>query len=196
MNTRLKFNLAKSQKHIFLFGIVTCLLTSPFALATNFTKIDSSKSQITFTSKQMGVNVNGKFKKYDATLKLDSEKIESGTGSLTIELASIDTGSKEGNDEVQGKNWFNVKTYPTARFELKSIKNLGDGKVSLTGDLTIKGKVKPLMSNAVMKLMGNAATLDGQFTFKRLDYNIGEGTWGDVDVVANEVQIHYQLYLK
>lgn len=160
------------------------------ASAATFTKIDNAKSSIDFTSKQMGVAVDGNFKKFEANVSLDPEKIESAKGWISIELASINTGSKEGNDEVQGKNWFSVKSFPNARFDLKSIKSAGNGHLTLTGDLTIKGKTKPITTEATLKVNGNTAILDGKFIFKRLDFSIGEGQWGDVDVVANLSLIH------
>ena len=155
-----------------------------------------NKSKITFVSKQMGVPVEGKFSQFKVAISLDSDKPEAAKGFVTIELASIDTGSKDGDDEVMGKNWFDIKKYPQARFDLKSTKNLGAGKIQLNGDLTIKGKTKPLSSIATLKVNGQSAEMSGDLVFKRMDYAIGEGTWGDVDVVANEVQVHYQILMK
>jgi polyisoprenoid-binding protein YceI len=178
-------------------ALVSALLIGSVNLqAATFTKIDNTKSAIDFTSKQMGVAVDGNFKKFEVNVTLDPEKVESAKGWISIDLASINTGSKEGNDEVQGKNWFGVKTFPNARFDLKSIKSTGNGHLTLTGDLNIKGKTKSISTDATLKVNGNTALLDGKFTFKRLDFSIGEGPWGDVDVVANDVNIHYKLLLK
>jgi hypothetical protein len=44
-------------------------------------------------------------------------------------------------------------------------------------------------------LTGGTLQLAGQYTLKRLDYNIGGGVWGDTDVVADEVQLRYRLLL-
>lgn len=185
-----------SYSLINLCAILMSALISNQSMATTVTQLDNTKSQVSFVSKQMGVPAPGKFKKFSANLKLDTDKIEAAQASMSIDLASIDTGSKEGNDEVLSKNWFNVKQFPVAKFDLKSAKNLGNGKVQLDGELTVKGKTKPLSSIATLNVKGKLVELDGTFVFKRLDYAIGEGTWGDVDVVANEIQIRYQLVLK
>lgn len=169
---------------------------SGLAFAINLSQVDPTKSSVTFVSKQMNVPVEGKFSKFKSNVKLDTDKVESAKGSIEIELASIDTGSKEGNEEVAGKKWFDTKQYPIAKFELKKAKKISEGKIELAGDLSIKGKTKPLTTVANLKISGNQATIEGTFVFKRLDYVIGEGIWGDVDVVANEVQIKYQLLLK
>lgn len=169
---------------------------SSLAQAITLNQVDSGQSKVTFVSKQMNVPVEGKFSKFKTNVKLDTDKIESTKGSIEIDLASIDTGSKEGNEEVIGKKWFDIKQFPVAKFELKQAKKVGDGKIELLGDLSIKGKTKPLSTVASLKVSGKDATLSGTFVFKRLDYAIGEGVWGDVDVVANEVQIKYQFLLK
>lgn len=185
-----------------LSNLSIAVITSAFvmisgtALALSLSQIDPTKSSVTFISKQMNVPVEGKFGKFKSTVKLDTDKIEAAKGSIEIELASIDTGSKESNEEVAGKKWFDTKQFPVAKFELKKAKKISDTKIELTGDLSIKGKTKPLTTVANLKISGNQATIDGSFVFKRLDYVIGEGIWGDVDVVANEVQIKYQLLLK
>lgn len=184
------------QKLPLTIAALVLVCTSGLAFAINLSQVDPTKSSVTFVSKQMNVPVEGKFSKFKSNVKLDTDKIEAAKGSIEIELASIDTGSKEGNEEVAGKKWFDTKQYPIAKFDLKKAKKISDGKIELVGDLTIKGKTKPLTTVANLKISGNQATIDGAFVFKRLDYVIGEGMWGDVDVVANEVQIKYQLLLK
>ena len=40
---------------------------------------------------------------------------------------------------------------------------------------------------------GGAATFDGAFALKRLQYNIGEGVWKDTNTVADEVQLRFHI---
>jgi polyisoprenoid-binding protein YceI len=192
--------LKMKRKQLPLFTPIFILLSSiglsNTTFALNLSQVDIAKSKVSFLSKQMNVPVEGKFDKFNAKLNLDTDKVETAKASIQIELASIDTGSKEGNEEVYGKKWFDTKQFPVAQFDLKKARKLGEGKIELIGDLSIKGKTKPLTTIAHLKILGNQASIDGSFIFKRLDYFIGEGVWGDVDVVANEVQIRYQLLLK
>lgn len=186
----------KKYLYTLILSILISFGISSLAFAANLTQVDLANSKVTFVSKQMNVPVEGKFAKFKTNVKLDTDKVDAAKGSIEIELGSIDTGSKEGNEEVAGKKWFDIKQFPIAKFELKKAKKVSDGKIELSGDLSIKGKTKPLTTVANLKISGKEATLDGSFVFKRLDYNIGEGVWGDVDVVANEVQIRYHFLLK
>jgi polyisoprenoid-binding protein YceI len=41
---------------------------------------------------------------------------------------------------------------------------------------------------------GNAVA-EGQFTIKRLDFNVGDGQWADPSVVADEVLVRVRMVL-
>jgi diguanylate cyclase (GGDEF)-like protein len=61
------------------------------------------QSSITFVSKQMGVAVDGRFRKFAARIALDPARPETGTARIDIDLASIDTGSAEADAEVEAE---------------------------------------------------------------------------------------------
>jgi polyisoprenoid-binding protein YceI len=163
------------------------------AYAQRLTAVDLDKSAITFVSKQMSVPVEGKFGKFSVQLEFDAAKPSEGRVRVELDLASIDTGSDEANDEVKGKGWFDVKNYPTARFMSSSVKSLGASRYEVAGKLTIKGRTKDVIAPFTLKPVGQGAVLDGAFALKRLDYGIGEGVWSDTDTVADEVQVKVRI---
>ncbi len=161
--------------------------------AATFQAVVPEKSSVTFSYKQMGVAMDGKFKKFSAQIQLDPAKAEKATGRLDIELASIDTGSSEADQEVVGKAWFNVAAHPKASYVLQSLKSTAPGQYEAVGQLTIKGQTRELRTP--LKL--NApSTLVGSFVLKRADFGIGEGMWAKFDVVANEITVNFNLNLK
>ena len=177
--------------------LITTLALSAAALgsvhAATFQAVVPEKSSVTFSYKQMGVAMDGKFKKFSAQIHLDPAKADKATGRLDIELASIDTGSSEADQEVVGKAWFNVAAHPKASYVLQSLKATAPGQYEATGQLTIKGQTRELRTP--LKL--NApSTLVGSFVLKRADFGIGEGMWAKFDVVANEITVHFNLNLK
>jgi polyisoprenoid-binding protein YceI len=163
------------------------------AQAATYQAVVSEKSSVTFSYKQMGVAMDGKFKKFNAQVNLDTAKLDKAKGSIDIDLASIDTGSSEADQEVVGKSWFNVAAYPRASFVLKGLKATGANQYEATGQLTIKGQTREL--HAPFKLSPQGA-LTGSFVLKRGDYGIGEGMWAKFDVVANEITVNFNLNLK
>lgn len=168
-------------------------LALPALAAGTYSRVLPEKSSLAFVSQQMGVSVDGTFRKFAATLDFDPAKPEAGKATLDIELASIDAGGPEANDEVKGKNWFDVKQFPTARFVSTSVKPLGNNKYEVRGQMSIKGKTREVAAPFTLKPEGAGAVLEGSFPLKRLDYGVGTGAWGDTSVVADEVQIRFRL---
>lgn len=161
--------------------------------ATEFNQVQASKSTLTFAYKQMGVPLEGKFGKFTAQLAFDPARINAAQARLEADLASIDTGSSEGDDEVAGKLWFNTKAYPAAQFVSSGVKALGGNRYEALGKLTIKGRSLDVSAPFTFKQEGAVGIFDGAFTLKRLDYAIGEGLWADVSAVADEVRIVFHI---
>ena len=175
---------------------VIFMLLPVIAFAADFSKVQLDNSSITFVSKQMSVPVAGVFKKFTANIRINPAKPETGMANIEIDLASIDAGSMEANDEVKGKSWFNVAEFPKANFVSSSVKALGGGKFEATGKMTIKGKAMEMHAPFTLKEDKGMLNIDGVFTLKRLDFGIGSGLWSDTSVVADEVQIKFHVLLK
>lgn len=173
--------------------VTTCLATS--ALAAELTQFSPEKSQITFVSKQMGVPVEGRFKKFGAKIAVDASKPETGHAQIDIDLASIDTGSSEADDEVKGKSWFNTAAFPKASFVSSQVRVLGGGRYETLGKLTIKGTTRDITAPFIIKPEGGGVWFDGGFTLNRLPFKIGEGAWADTATVADEIQIKFKIFL-
>lgn len=177
-----------------LFALM--LPVSFMANAAEFSKLQLDKSKITFVSKQMNVPVEGVFGKFSATVSINPAKAEKGKAKIEIEIASIDAGNMEANEEVKGKSWFDVVTYPKASFVTNKVKSLGGDKYEASGMLTLKGKTVAFAAPFSMKEEKGMLDIDGVFAIKRLDFGIGSGLWSDTSVVADEVQIKFHLVLK
>jgi len=161
--------------------------------AVEYGQIVAEKSQIAFTSKQMGVPVDGRFKSFTADFAFDPAKPEAARGRIDIDLGSVDAGSDDANTEVKRKPWFDVASFPKASFVASKFKAVGAGKFEVTGKLTIKGRSQDLTAPLTVTPDGANARLDGVLTIKRLQFAIGEGTWSDTDTVADDVQVKFRL---
>jgi polyisoprenoid-binding protein YceI len=158
--------------------------------------VPQDKLDIRFISKQMNVPVEGKFRKLKANVAFDPAKLDASKAQFEIDLASIDLGLPEAEEEVKRPAWFDTAKYPTATFVSNSVKSLGDGKYEVGGKLTIKGIARDVSAPfAVTQKPGGVNEATGALTIKRLDYKIGEGTWSDTDTVANEVEIKFKVAL-
>ena len=174
-------------------ALIFSLLMAATAQATEYCCIQVEKSTLDFTYKQMGVSVNGHFKKFTAQLNFDPAKVNNAKASFDLDLNSIDAGSDEANDEVVGKEWFNTKVFPHAKFESTGFKSLGGNRYEVTGKMTIKGRTQLVSAPFNFNSQANSAIVDGGFILKRADFAIGEGSWSDFGTVANEIQIKFHF---
>lgn len=173
-------------------------LAATFAHAAEYGKLVPDQSRIEFTSKQMGVPVDGVFHQYTAAINFDPQKPEAGSARIEIDLASIDAGSRDANDEVKGRGWFNVKQFPTATFVVEgpdSVRALGGNRYEARGKMSIKGTTRDVVVPFAFKTEGANAVLDGTIPVLRTQYGVGEGAWSDTSVVADEVPIRFRLVL-
>lgn len=182
------------MKHPFAsVAVLASLALAQGAQAVEYNQVFPERSRLAFTYKQMGVPMQGGFKRFAAQLAFDPAKPETGRFSLNLDAASIDAGYPEANAEVVGKDWFNVKAFPQAGFVSSGVRALGGNRYEARGTLTIKGKARPVTAPFTLRADKSGASLDGAFVLKRLDHGIGEGSWGDPSVVADEVQIQFSI---
>ena len=181
------------RKIEFLAGIAMITAAASIAQATEFNLLQADKSAMSFVFKQMNVPVEGGFKRFKGQISFDPAKPALAKAEIGIELASIDAGSAEANDEVAGKLWLNTKAFPIARFVSTSVKPLGNNRFEVAGKMSIKGRTHDVSTPATFRQEGNNGVFEGSFVLKRADYGIGEGMWADFGTVANEVQIKFRL---
>jgi polyisoprenoid-binding protein YceI len=103
--------------------------------------VDPSHSNVGFEVRHMGIaTVRGAFKKFEGTVDAtDSELKLSGT----VEVASVDTGDEQRDGHLQAPDFFDAAQFPQITFTSTGTAT-GDGKITLSGDITIKGVTKPI----------------------------------------------------
>lgn len=189
---RIMDNRGMSKKALLAAALLALL---PAAEAAELTRLVPGQSRITFTSQQMGVPVDGQFKRFAAQVAVDPARPEAGRARIEVDLASIDTGLAEADSEAQGKSWFNTAAFPKATFVSERVQRLGPGRYQAVGKLSIKGVSRDIVAPFTVRPAGNGAWFDGGFTLKRLQFRIGEGDWADTGTVADDVQVRFKLYL-
>lgn len=163
------------------------------AQAVEYKGVNRTASQISFTYKQLGQRVYGTFSEFEGSLTFDTQKPEAGHALLKIQLASIDAGSPDANDELQRASWFDTATYPVGVYESTGVTALGDNRYTISGNLTLKGITHPVTVDVVLKEQGGIGVFDGEFILKRGDFKIGEGEWAGNRVVSNDINIKFKM---
>ena len=184
-----------STAYRYFLSLIVMLLISlaGSAHAVEFSQVRTDKSSLSFAYKQMGVPLEGRFRKFVARIVFDPAKPHAAQAQFAVDLTSIDTGVREADEEVLGTPWFNTKVFPSARFVSTQVKSLGGNRFEVQGRLTIKGQTRDVSAAFTFKLEGVSGVFDGAFTLQRLDYAIGTGPWADLDTVANDIQIRFHI---
>jgi polyisoprenoid-binding protein YceI len=173
------------------------LLAAQPALAQQ--KLVPAQSELSFTFKQMGVPVDGKFKKFDAQISFDATKLDTSKVAFTVDMLSATLGDAAYDAELAKPDWFSTPKFPQATFASSSIKALGGGKFEVAGKLSVKGVAQDVVVPIIMTQAGAGAaavtTAIGTFPMKRLTFKIGENEWADTSMVADPVQVKFKLAL-
>jgi len=158
-------------------------------------KLLPAQSEIVFVSKQMGVPVEGRFKKFDAQLAFDPAKPEASKIAFTVDVASATLGVPETDAELPKATWFNTSKFPQATFQSTAVKGLGGGKFEVSGTLGIKGATRNVVVPVVVTQAGATTNATGTFSLKRLAFQIGQNEWADTSMVADDVQVKFKFVL-
>jgi len=171
------------------------LLLAPQALAQQ--ALVPAQSSLGFVIKQMGVPVEGQFRKFTAQVNFDPAKLATSRIAFNVDVGSATLGSREADAEMPKPVWFNAIQFPQASFQSSAIKALGGGKFEVAGKLTIKGASRDVTVPVTLAQSGSplATTASGSFSIPRLAFKVGDGEWSDTSMVADEVQIRFKLAL-
>jgi len=185
-----------------VFTVVFCLAVPGLVLAAPW-EFDPAHTGVHFKVRHLMVShVRGDFEKFSGKIVYDDSDVTKSTADITIESASINTRVAKRDEHLRSPDFLDVAKYPAITFKSKKVEKAGDGRLKVTGDLTIKGVTREAVLDvegptpAIKDMQGNAR-VGGSATAKinRKDFGL---TWqkaleaGGV-VVGDEVEITIDL---
>jgi polyisoprenoid-binding protein YceI len=103
--------------------------------------LDPVHSRVDFEVSYLAGTFKGEFHEIGAELTVEAERA-SLTG--TAKVASVDVKDENLSAHLQSPDFFDAERHPELGFAAQNIRLGGDGKVSVDGELTIKGVTKPV----------------------------------------------------
>lgn len=176
--------------------ILTLLILPMSVFAQDTWVEDPAHSKLGFTVTHLGIaDVPGYFGEYDVTIEASEEDFSDAQVELTVQTASIDTRVEKRNNHLKSADFFNVEKYPTMTFKSTDIKEVGDDKYELTGDLTLHGVTKPVTVTMIYRgniqnemTQGNLKSgIQITGTIDRSEFDLGNGF--PPPMISNEVRI-------
>ena len=178
--------------------LVLWLLAVPAFAELQEWRIDSAHSAAHFSVRHMMVsNVRGQLGKVSGILKYDPANPATATVEATIEAAGIDTRNEKRDTHLRSADFLDVAQYPNITFKSTKVERAGDGKLRVTGDLTMHGTTRPAIllvegpTPPVKDPRGSRIGVSATTTINRKDFGI---TWNRAIesggfVVSDEVAI-------
>jgi polyisoprenoid-binding protein YceI len=103
--------------------------------------LDSVHSRVDFEVSYLAGTFKGEFHEIGAELTVDGERASLAG---TAKVASVDVKDENLSAHLQAPDFFDAERYPELRFTAEDIRLDGDAKVSVDGELTIKGVSQPV----------------------------------------------------
>ena len=136
------------RKFLFALAATAAFVGSAAQAQTATYAIDPSHTFATFEISHFGASVNrARFDKKEGTVQLD-KTAKTGKVELTLQIDSVNSGVAPFNKHLQSAEIFDAEKFPTAKFVGDKFTFDGDKVVSVSGDLTIKGKTQPVTFKA------------------------------------------------
>lgn len=159
------------MKNIIILTLVSILFSPQFITAQNWT-FQAEKSQLKWAGKAAfsTYTLEGRIDLKSAEIQTSEDNIQVGT--FIFDMKSMNGEIKDLIKHLKSKDFFEVKKYKTATFELKEMSINDKGESIAKGELTIKGKTKPIEFVINSRNVDNQLTIKGKAIVNRTEYGI------------------------
>lgn len=163
-------NQAKSRTHmksriLFASAMILALTGAAFAQAKTF-KVGAGNATQQLAQVQSDTEFeafSGRTDKVTGTISFDPTK-RTGSATIKVDVASIDTGIALRNDHMKDKGWLDAAAHPAITFVTTRIQHVSGDRYRVTGKFTMKGVTKTITVNATVKhIKESKATQDARF---------------------------------
>ncbi len=179
------------KKFLAMAGLAV-LMAVPSLAATSTWNLDPMHSNAQFTVRHLGIsNVQGEFTKVNGTVMLDDADVTKSSVEVTIDANSVDTRVSRRDDDLRSDGFFDVAKFPNITFKSTKVEKAGEGKLKVTGDLTIKGVTKSVVlevsgPSAVDTHMGTRRGFSATTKINRTDFGVSKDP---APMVGDEIAI-------
>ena len=125
-------------------------------------------------------NPSANFGDVDGTLVYDAADVAKSSVEVSLPLSGLDSFVPKLDEHLRGSDFFDAAKFPAITFKSRKVEDLGNGKLKITGDLTIKGITKSVVLDATLNKAGEhpmkkvaAIGFDATATIKRSDFGLG-----------------------
>lgn len=172
------------KKWIGMVAGLAAFASAPMAGSTPATRIDpitwsidASRSETRFTVTKLGFeNVTGVFREFEGEIRYDPDRPQDSAVSWRVRVASVVTDASNRDRALQGREYFDAEHHPWLEFTSRAVRRLEDGRLEVSGQLTMRGVTRPLVIVVRHALTEAQPTFETAFEVDRYDFGIAGGS--------------------
>ena len=104
-------------------------------------QVDIAHTQVEFSIRHLGVSfIKGTMSVADAELNLDEANPGATSLKGRMDMSTFTTHNATRDGHLKSADFFDVENYPYIEFATKNVTDKGNGRFSVVGELTVKGK--------------------------------------------------------
>lgn len=108
-------------------------------MTTNTWNLDTVHSAVGFSVRHLVfAKVRGRFASWSGSLELNDDDLARSSVQVSIDAASIDTGTPDRDTHLRSPDFFDVANFPKLSFSSNRIESLGGDRYRVYGELTIR----------------------------------------------------------
>jgi polyisoprenoid-binding protein YceI len=131
------------MKKTIIAGALLAACTLAVAAPVTYT-VDPTHTSVTAESRHFGTStVRSHFEAKSGSITIDPAA-KTGTAIIDIDVTSVQTGVPKLDEHLKSDAFFDAAGYPDAVFKASQFTFDGDKVVSISGDLTMRGKTNPV----------------------------------------------------
>lgn len=182
------------MKRFALAALAPALIAAtPLTAPEKFVR-DVAHSQINFVAESRLVSAHGTFHEWTAEIDFDAANVEASKLNITIDAKSIDTRVERRDNHLRSNDFFATDSFPTITFVSTFVNNADEGRMRITGDLTIRGVTKRITIPARLNFFdaeSGTGRVTGTFTINRNDFGVSYNS--AVNPIDPEVAVQFDV---
>lgn len=181
------------RKSLLAAPVLFALAFAGAAIAAPVTyKIDPNHTNVLASWSHFGFsNPSINFGEADGTIVYDAQNVAASSVEVKLPFKGLSALAADFYDHLSSDQWFDAAKHPDATFKSTKVEAAGEGKLKVTGDLTVKGVTKPVVLDVTLNKAADhpmakraAIGFDATATIKRSEFGLGNYVPNVSDEVA------------
>lgn len=150
-------------------------------------------STLGFRTAWSGQPLTGRFETWRADILFSPDALDRSRVTVTIDVASADTGDRQRDAALSTDDWFGAAAHPQAVFEARRFQKTGEDRFLAHGRLTLRGVSRPIDLPFRLHIVGDRAEVSGVTSLDRTVFGVGQGEWQSTDQIPAKVSVTVNL---